>query len=63
MMWSVSVTCFHSWSILPKYSSCISVERVSEDCGTLEKSLNFLASIDSAVKNETPPNSQSCCIK
>lgn len=56
MMWLVSVTCFHSWSILPKYSSCVSVERALEDlspspdCGTLEKSFNFLASIDLAVK-------------
>lgn len=52
----MSVTCFYFWSILPKYSSCIAVERASEDqgpnphCGTLEKSLNFLASIDFAVK-------------
>lgn len=51
----MSVTCFHSWSILP-YSSCVSVQRTSEDLGpspnygTLEKSLNFLASVDLAVK-------------
>lgn len=56
MMWLVSVTCFHSWSILPKYSSRVSVERALEDlspspnCGTLEKSLSFLSSVDLAVK-------------
>lgn len=56
MMWLVSVTCFHSWSILPQNSSCVSALRASEDlgpspnCGTWEKPLNFLASIDLAVK-------------